>query len=220
MSYPNGWLIRMKQFLKRPYDQFMTIENEFDEMKKDVTLYTSYGNFDRIEFLPVDRFSEYQDKISIDDKWYGKRQSIILYAIKNSTRLFQTKLVNSGTEQSLFKEMADGSLDKMNCRFFIHTMVYVSGAAKSEIESYQVFLHLIEQNIQKVVSSYRKNKANKNEILECEVFGTFNSAEIAIIWAADQFTDVLYLLDQFRYFRFEKNTEAGDKAEKKVYLIT
>lgn len=36
----------------------------------------------------------------------------------------------------------------------------------------------------------------------CEVFGTFNSSEIAVLWGANQFADVQFIVDRLRYMYF------------------
>lgn len=215
MGYPNGWLIRMKQYSKRSYDQFEQYEDQFRQMRGNVAHYTSFGNFDRIEFVPIERFSAYRDQIASDNQWFGKQQAIILYALENNQRrVFQMDTINS--KQLLVEQTDNGVLQPLQCRFFIHTMLYISGTSKASINDYHTLLNLVKNKILQLVDMYNQAKENKKECLKCEVFGTFNSAEIAILWAADQFVDVLYLLDQMRYMRFV----IGDAQEKNIFVST
>ena len=77
MDYPSGWLLRMKQYPRRTYEQFDAFEREFAHMGEGITHYTAFGNFDRVEFVPIYRFGDYQDKITSDSSWFGKQQPIL-----------------------------------------------------------------------------------------------------------------------------------------------
>jgi len=209
----------MKQYLRRPSEQFEVYEKQFDSLKKRSMLYTAFGNFDRIEFVPITKFSDYRSRNAVDKTWYGKRQSIILYALKKD-RLFQTNGVDEDGKSFLMESSPDGGLQPLECQFFIHTMLHISGNAKSYVCDYRRFLELIQGKILELVDLYRKKKKNQDERLDCEVFGTFNSAEVAVLWAADQFTDVLFLLDELRHMRFvfEGDEKAG--RGKEIFVST
>lgn len=197
MDHPSGWLLRMKQYPRRTYEQFDAFEQQFAHMGEGITHYTAFGNFDRVEFVPIYGFGDYQDKITSDNSWFGKQQPILLYALKECEQKSVFQMVETNGRERL------GANQKpLECRFFVHTMIYVSGTAKMECTDYHVFLKLLVAKIHDIIERYRVAKADKGECLKYEVFGTFNSAEISILWAVDQYVDVLYLVDQLRYLRF------------------
>ncbi len=211
MDYPSGWLLRMKQYPRRTYEQFDAFEREFAHMGEGITHYTAFGNFDRVEFVPIYRFGDYQDKITSDSSWFGKQQPILLYTLKECGQksVFQMVKMND-------RERLGANQGPLECRFFVHTMVYVSGTAKMKFADYRDFLKLIVKKIHDIVDCYREAKVEKEECLEYEVFGTFNSAEISIVWAVDQYIDVLYLVDRLRYLRFAYQ----DGREQKICVST
>lgn len=211
MDYPSGWLLRMKQYPRRTYEQFDAFERQFAHMGRGITHYTAFGNFDRVEFVPIYSFRDYQDKITSDGNWFGKQQPILLYTLEECGQkpVFQMIKANG-------RELLGADQKPLECRFLVHTMIYVSGTAKMEHSDYRDFLKLIVAKIHDVVDCYRYTKVNKNECLEYEIFGTFNSAEISIVWAVDQYVDVLYLVDQLRYLRFV----CWDGQEQKICVST
>ncbi|MBD5170095.1 MAG: FRG domain-containing protein [Oscillibacter sp.] len=217
MLYPNGWLIRMKQYLRRPFTQYEIYEKQFKHLQNGTALYISYGNFDRIEFVPITEFSSYRSCSAEDNLWYGKWQSIILYAINENHRLFQVNSVCETEAQKLMEGRPGDTPHPVQGRFIIYTMLHISGAAKSTVRDYRRFLELIQEKIHHVVDLYCEKRECQNEHLACEVFGTFNAAEVAVWWTADQFTDVLFLLDELRHLRFKL---PGTSESKKIFVST
>lgn len=211
MDHPSGWLLRMKQYPRRTYEQFDAFEKQFAHMGEGITHYTTFGNFDRVEFVPIYSFGDYHRKNASDDNWFGKQQPILLYALKECG---QQRVFQMTTEDGHVQLGTCGKT--LKCRFVAHTMIYVSGTAKMECGDYSNFLKLIVKKIHDMIDCYHGRKACKDEFLEYEVFGTFNSSELSIVWAVDQYVDVLYLVDQLRYLRFI----CRDGSEQKICVST
>ena len=218
MAYPNGWLIHMKQYPLRSFDQFEQYEKYYKRIKSASTHYTAFGNFDRIEFIPISNFSDYQLKAADDKNWIGKQHTVILYVLEKEGNNHFFEMLHDGDKEVLAGRQADGTLMPLCCRFIIHTVLYISCATKLMFEDYQLFLDKIKGKIYDAVDKYRESKKNQ-DFFRCEVFGTFNSAEIAIVWAADEYVDVLYLVDQLRHLRMIIPEDDGQKT-KEVFVST
>lgn len=173
----------------------------------------AFGNFDRLCFSPISRFVDYLNESSLAYRWIGGRNDIMLYPIieKESadTRHFRFGEPEAGFRQPKLIITNDG--DHIQKRFLLVTMLYVSGEAKSKIRNYETFLRIIKKRITEITQNYNNELSKlkgKKEII-FDIFGTFNSSELAIIWAADQFAEVQFLIDQIRYlsFSFEEEKE-------------
>ena len=171
----------------------------------------AFGNFDRICFDPVNRFVEFLSQSSDAHRWTGGRKDIMLYPLEaDEHRHFVFGNKEPGYVQPPFLIREDSHIDAVCKRnFLLVSMLYVSSKAKAKVNTYEAFLNYIKKAVHKIVDKYNAElkKLNRTPII-CEVYGTFNSSEIALLWAADQFTDVQYIVDHIRYLHFEFKDEA------------
>ena len=159
--------------------------------------YTTFGNFDRLCFTPVKSFVDYLKRSGSAYQWIGGRKDIMLYPIRksdNSDRHFIfVSTQNDGSPELRFSANRER-------RFLILSMLYISDKVKSKLRSYETILTKCKHQVQRIVAKYNELVCNNDEQeIFFEMFGTFNSAEIGILWGADQFTDVQYLVDQIRF---------------------
>lgn len=77
------------------------------------------------------------------------------------------------------------------------------------INDISMILKKIRRHILNLV--YQVNEKFKTDI-RCEVFGTFNTAEIGIIWLGDQYTDILRFIDFIKFLEFQDETEKKCRA--------
>lgn len=166
------------------------------------TTYAAFGNFDRLCFSPVPRFIDFLKNSGSAYQWIGGRKDIMMYPLNDPNsidRHFSFGELEKGHRQPPLK-MSDvnGNTER---RFLIVTMLYVSDKVKAMIKSYSNLLERCQQKIQSIVAQYNQNleKLPGKRAILVDVFGTFNSAEIGILWGADQFVDVQFLVDQIRY---------------------
>lgn len=52
-------------------------------------------------------------------------------------------------------------------------------------------------------------------VFKYDVYGTFSSSEIAILWSASQYADIINILDYLRFLYFEDGGE-----QKRVFIAT
>lgn len=160
--------------------------------------YTAFGNFDRLCFTPVPRFVDYLKRAGSAYQWIGGRKDIMLYPITGpatSDGHFVFTQATDDVNQSILVMRDDSKR-----RFLIITMLYVSDKAKAMVAPYGTLLKKCKTHIEKIVQKYNQlsGVADSDQVI-FDVFGTFNSAEIGILWGANQYTDVQYIVDQIRY---------------------
>lgn len=201
MGNINGMVLHLYKHLDG--SMFDTSVLSKKQKDKERTL-TAFGNFDRLCFSPVEKFVNYLSESSSAYRWIGGRKDIMLYPLEADVTqrhfVFGEKEDNY-VQPRLFIEQSG---EKCQRKFLLVSMLYVSGRAKASVKPYNVFLECCKNAILKIVEE--ANAALKQcgrEPVICEIFGTFNSSELAILWGADQFTDVQYIVDQLRYMYFE-----------------
>lgn len=165
--------------------------------------FPAFGNFDRLCFSPVNKFVDFLSVSSSAYRWIGGRKDIMLYPLETDSA--QRHFVFGEKEEHYIQPPLFIKQNGENCRrgFLLVSMFYVSGRAKASVKPYSVFLDYCKNAITQVVekANIELEKSGKNPVI-CEVFGTFNSSEIAVLWGADQFTDVQYIVDHLRYMYF------------------
>ena len=103
-------------------------------------------------------------------------------------------------EQVSEKQMNLGLTGKNKRRFLIMTMLFVSSRVKENLADYHALLNRCNAHVGAMIEEFNRTAGyREDESVFGEVYGTFNSAEMCILWGADQFTDVQYLVDQIRY---------------------
>ncbi len=222
--YPKGMVLNLYKYYVRPKGNYQEVENFFQEPPdgKSRTL-TVFGNFDRVGFVPVDCFDGYQKEVCGTYPWLGNRQSVMLYAVmpeKERRYCFQ-KDSRNGYLEDVFG-ISDGAnqypveeLAKKNRPFLMITFLYAAGAAKASLKSYDRFLAYCQDGISRIVKKYNSLMSKD---LRYEVFGTFNSAEIAVVWDGDSFTDTLYLVDHLRHMEFMWEEETGETTSQRMFI--
>lgn len=164
--------------------------------------FTAFGNFDRLCFTPISRFVDYLKESSSAYRWIGGHKDIMLYplSIPNSMeRHFIFGSPDNDHRQPPLEMWVDGQ--KVEPRFVLVSMLYFSDKVKAKMKTYDTLLNVVAHQITTIVGAYNC-KQPKNCQVNFDLFGTFNSAELCILWGAEQFVDVQYLVDQIRYINF------------------
>lgn len=146
---------------------------------------TSFGNFDRLRFSPVSNFTDYLKQSSKSSSWNGGRKDILMYPLDHG-------------EPAIYSNAE-------NVPFLIVTMFYLTEKAKAQVGDYGKLLQLCRDGIERISKEYRHHlrEAGEKGQLAYQVYGTFESAQLAVIWTTDQFVNVQYLVDQLRYMTLE-----------------
>lgn len=204
-SHQNGFVLHLfKQVDASMYDGNRAFKASSKDEKWTLT---TFGDFDRLSFSPISRFADYLNESSSAYQWVGGRDDIMLYpigSIDGIEELYRFKCKPDESEKqntnSVAKLITESNGKGVHRDFLFVTMLYVSGKAKAQVERYDSFLSICKERITEILKRYNDKFVGKEVIFE--LFGTFNSSELAIIWAADQFAEVQYLVERIRGLRF------------------
>lgn len=195
MNY-RGWVVRMKEHMNQAAKKDEGIQKYLDkhQSEKEHNGFIAYGEFDRLQFIPIQQWNEYHREFLISD-WIGQQQTVMLFHIGAED------MDGDGIDSYLLK---DGeNVDKG--RFNVLTMLHLSNEIKDTDVEFNDILIKIKKAIAAFLDKYKLQ--NINDVLEYEIFGTFSSSEMAIIWSVSQYVDVINILDYLRYFHYQENDD-------------
>lgn len=190
-SLPIGLILNLYKYYNPPPCYFKENREFFLKSLENMPkTYTALGNFDRISFSYVTDFAGYREQSSKAYTWLGNRQSILLYPLGGKDR---RSFGFYGNKFGLINQASEFS--EIQSNYLLITLLYADGETKASFKAYQRYLDVCAKAVYNVADTYRKIPG---KAIGCEVFGTFNSAELAVIWTVEQFVDVLYLIDHLR----------------------
>lgn len=213
----NGYIINLYQYARRyTYNNKELISNfnqviSDDNFKKNIKNdYPSIGTFDVVEIVSVKDFNRYRDVSIQGKKWLGRRQSVLLYELKSKSQ--NLNLINNYGESSK-KEWINEKKEKVNKTFFCLTMLSLTNEVSQGVENIYHLLTQIKSKIHEVVDQVN-SEFDREDKIEFEVYGTFNTSEIAVIWFSNQYTQVLKIVDFIKYLRIKDK----NNIEKSVFF--
>ncbi len=207
--FPNGILLNLYKHIDAAKLDLNALRDQF--VKLDLKV--AFGNFDRLRFYPISDFTDFRKQSSTGHLWIGGRRDIMLFALSDgeSQRSFQfsydPKDVNNNDESCKdvlpWKiKILDHDGNEATRRFLCVSMLYLSGLVKNLGMPYKILIEKCKKAITKIVQKVNENRGKDSEIIY-EVFGSLNSAELAILWGTDQFDEIQYIVDQLRYLQLE-----------------
>ena len=224
-SVPGCWAVRTYKHLNISSADYKKMEEVFSRMvgntgnvagRRDI----AYGNYDRIQMIPVNTFSDFTDQSHKTYTWYGNSQAMLLFPLEEDTskRLFVWGNID-GEDKPRVLLQNGREVNKLS-GFFGVSFCYLSDEVQNAELSYIDMLHRCRDSVRELVDVYNEmlDKSGKDKKLHgsvtAEVFGSFSSAEIVILWSSRQYTDMLYLIDCIRDFRFTGvSTSVGTETE-------
>lgn len=198
---PKGYIIQLYQYASRYEYNNTQLLKHFNQRIKDSEGkstqdedYTALGDFDLMEINSVSSFRQYHDVSEFAKGWIGKRQCMLLYDISDMEE--PVRLVYEKSEQkweSYWKSSYPLYKNASAKKFFCLSMFSLTNVVSS---GFQDIHHLLREVRKKILSiTDRINQELPRINLCCEVFGTFNTSEIAVIWLTDEYVDALHMLD-------------------------
>lgn len=173
-------------------------ENDKERHKK----YLAYGEFDRIGFERVEKFSKFRDVSENARKWVGDRQTHLIYSICR----------NEKENDILYKDgkfyERQGNEELQSNRLFLGiSILQMKYSEKEQCTNMNEYLRTCRVQILDLVKQSGLD-------VKCTVMGTLGSFGLTILWLADQYTDVLSLLTKIR------NTDIGKRGgdEKSIFF--
>lgn len=223
-TIPSGYVLQLYQFAIR-YDYnnksllnyFNKSINNSDYNSSDDEDFITLGSFDLVEINPVTSFRQYHDVSKFAKRWIGKRQCILLYDISTAdtpTRLYYTKdIVSESTDTSpspitknlkrthYWESNYSEYHEIKNKRFFCLSMLSLTNDILSIAKENAELLHQVREKILNIIDDINKSIGNVD--IACDVFGTFNTSEIAVICLSDQYADVILALEYLKHLFIE-----------------
>lgn len=142
----------------------------------------TFGEFDRLKVNPVESFTRYRDFSTLGKAWLGNRQSLLLYELDENNK-FSCREIDQGYEFLL-----NGNPD--DHLFWALTEFPFQNSEREKCTSYHELLIDTKKVINEMIPE------NNNMDVKYEVFGTFGTFGIVVLWMADQFTDILNLVNR------------------------
>lgn len=185
--------------------------------------YVTYGDLDRLLVSCVTDFSRFRDVSPQTRAWLGDRQPVLLYELNEDCFIVYKNTVQDNetlreakpdktTAGFYIKE--NDQLVKSNALFLGLTIFQFGHTQKgsgSSTNSYRRNLRTLRDNLRKEIDAIAiKSGISK---LSYEVFGILGSNGVAIVWLADQYTDILYLIDEI------KRSHSQNKSKKIRFLF-
>lgn len=215
---PNGYVINLFQYARRyrynsngmlTYFNHLIDQPEYAQTSDPD--YLCFGDFDCIEVIPVDTFQKFHDVSPRAKDWLGKRQSVLLYNIRDDqcpTRIFY----NKGNHEKSGKWLqTNTSNSPEHSNFFCLSMLSLTNEIVCSCEqsniSQDTLIREVRRKILKIVDCIQASDECGH--LSCEVFGSFNSSEVAIIWLSEQYTDVLQVIDYVKHTHNKINDQVN-----------
>lgn len=206
---PNGILLNLYKHIDAAKLDIDYLRDQF--VKLDLKV--AFGNFDRLRFYPIYNFTDFRKQSSTGHLWIGGRRDIMLFALPDakSQRSFQFSYDPEDAKNNHASckdirpwkiEMVDQDGKKEERRFICVSMLYLSGLVKNLGIPYETLIKKCKEIITKIVDTVNKNKSESQKII-FEVFGSLNSAELAILWGTDQYDEIQYIVDQLRYLQIK-----------------
>ncbi len=211
-------------------------DNEsFGKFNSHLQSFLTFGDFDRISFNKVDRFSNYYDLDEKSKYWLGKNQYMFLYRIKGSKTerdLFPYTNYNEDTKKhdygfcikeekglsfySALTGKMTGIMAGKECffPFFLLTQVSFSNEVITRTTDYSAYLKTIKEELSKEINKVI-HRSNYNVFFD--IYGCMNSSEIAILWLCEQYSDVLNLINYLKDFKFTDGNK-GNKGNNNLFV--
>ena len=216
-------------------------EEGTEEFSQHTHTYMTFGDFDRITFNEVDRFSRYFDLDKRSKYWLGKHQNIYLYQINSKIpdtdnpgpRLFPYKNTENLKDGNpyyndfgfcinydpdiwyLFSSNYGYDAEYNNSEitdktaifpFLILTQISLNNDILFRIQHMEEFLIRLRNGLiaqlDDIIEKHRYE-------VKYEIYGCLNTSELCILWIAEQYTDVLSLLDELKKMEFDANGTKG-----------
>lgn len=162
--------------------------NGDDALKKTLLV---YGDFDRLSIKSVSKFERYRDVEKYAQKWLGPRQSILLYQLEDME------------EPDLISKI----FDKTNIMPYRNFVVFTMVTLNPTLHNCSDFGSILGECI-KLIHTQVNAQKNDNFLIEpdefdFEVYGSFSSSELVIVWSANQYHDAICMTNMLRDAHFK-----------------
>ena len=193
----HGYIVNFYKYASFPSDLKQTMANSLPKDQDEYSLLV-YGDYDRLNVKKVDNFTRFRDVDNYAQSWLGPRQTILLYQLDRNEK-------SDVLSQIFFPKTISPTDDKAKKfhSFTVFTMVTLDPLLHN-CKDYSEVITFCKKTIDNIVSPISVKKG-----FDYEVYGSFSSSELVIVWWIDQYVDALRLTDHMRYISFvdERNSK-------------
>ncbi len=212
---PNGILLNLCKHIDAAKLNSDELKSNYVHLMANVC----YGNFDRLRFYPIENFTDFRNQSCNGHLWTGGRRDIMLFSLskEKNDRSFRficnNSFQNPCSEDNPYQDVLPWEIkmfsgnEPANRKFLSVSMLYLSDKIKNLGMPYEKLISYCKNAIAEivnVVNADRIKNGHQDDTIIFEVFGSLNSAELTILWGSNQYVDVQYLVDQFRYMQLKK----------------
>lgn len=160
--------------------------------------------FDRLEIRPIENFSEFRLSQYSEKKWVGERQFALLYEISNGNKRLEYKKSDDKCRFA-FHKVYDGGMtsqekdaDELKYRFFGISMIDLMPEVHNDFFGKEDSGYKLYDNILKILKELQNKNNIVNDSICYDIYGTLGGSDLAIIWLANEFRDVITIIEAMR----------------------
>lgn len=187
------------------------LQEDNKNLKKNA--YITFGDFDRMAVSTTTAFSRMRDMSKLSRTWKGDRQTILLYELSDDNEVIYK---DTDADQGFFC-LSQGREKKCEELFVGVTILQFKN---NPTEGKRTATEYINSCREKILQIVEKNKTKRPDI-HCSVLGILGSYGVAVIWTANQYTEVLELINIIKGTEIssDKNTDTSGYPYLSVYTI-
>lgn len=191
----------LKKSQKLLQNRYCVVDENRKDREPDCT-FLAFGEFDRIGFEKIERFSRYRDVSLSARTWIGDRQTLLTYEIDGD---YSIKYENGNFFHKVMEE--DNSWKKSE-HLFVGMTVFQFKYSQKKIsdDNRGEYLKNCKKNIMSLLQESGLD-------IWCNVLGILGSFGLVVIYLADQYTDILELITRIRSRDIGKNVSEEESGE-------
>lgn len=166
--------------------------NDSDQLLKSVDRdYITFGRFDRMTIERMSDCSRFRNLSKFAKKWKGDYLSLILYELDEKPMSTILKVTNDG--YCNFETRSNGK----PFNFVMCSLLSISDNLQAEDNRYREFLTEAKTILEKNIDGIIKRKKCEDAI-KYQIFGSLGLSDLCILWVADQYEDVLSVIEKIQ----------------------
>lgn len=167
--------------------------------------FLAYGEFDRIAFEKVTKFSRFRDISEKSKTWIGDRQTLLVYEIQDDESEDAKYRDEVFYSEGNFHVREDDKFIQSDQLFIGITILQFKNSQKKNRTQMSGFLSCCKKKIIEMVKI-------KKPSIHCSVLGTLGSFGLTIIWLSDQYEDILHMVTKIKNTDISNNQSNSSKS--------
>lgn len=168
-----------------------------------------WSTFDRLEVRDIHNFGQYRVSEYSEKNWVGERQFSMIYEAENEKNPKRLKYVKQKDDKCLFAFDSVEKEKENKLLFFGISMVDLTPEAYQYFYSQEKSGEMIRKEFLEALDQIVDNNfIDKNGICY-DIYGTLGSNDLVIIWLANQFKDIVSMIEALRKSTINLKSKKG-----------